>query len=186
MGIKAESQSKPDPPTESGKGRGHSFSGLTSRESIQEVAKNTTGVVAGPELDKLSLGELKHKAARFDAMREGGVLEADGQGGSNADGASPSRPSATKESVGRRTKGAPRWRRKAMEHTALILAVVENGEFPNETAVRTRYGGNATTTAKYRDDSQTLALITLYKTDSVELNKAKSDAAQRRARLKRT
>ncbi len=48
------------------------FAGLNS-EAIQLIAKNTTGVQASPEYDTLSVKELKHKAARFDALRYGNI-----------------------------------------------------------------------------------------------------------------
>lgn len=44
--------------------------GLLSGKTIQEVAMNTTSVVVSPEYDNLPVAELKHKAARFDAMRQ--------------------------------------------------------------------------------------------------------------------
>jgi len=44
-----------------------------SGKTIQQIAKETTSVIVGPEYDKLPVGELKHKAARFDAMRNGDV-----------------------------------------------------------------------------------------------------------------
>jgi hypothetical protein len=46
--------------------------GLTDN-SIRQVAINTTSVIAGSEYDNLPLKELKHKAARFDAMRHADI-----------------------------------------------------------------------------------------------------------------
>jgi hypothetical protein len=42
-------------------------------DSIHQVAINTTSVIAGSGYDSLSVQELKHKAARFDAMRNGEI-----------------------------------------------------------------------------------------------------------------
>jgi hypothetical protein len=41
--------------------------------SIQQAAINTTSVIAGSEYDNLPIKELKHKAARFDALRSGTI-----------------------------------------------------------------------------------------------------------------
>lgn len=38
-------------------------------DSTHKIALNTTSIIAGPEYDALPVQELKHKAARFDAMR---------------------------------------------------------------------------------------------------------------------
>lgn len=43
----------------------------SAENTIREVALNSTGVIAGPEYDNLTAGELKLKAARFDKMRYG-------------------------------------------------------------------------------------------------------------------
>lgn len=39
--------------------------------SVQDIAKNSTSVIVDASLDRLSVQELKHKAARFDFMRYG-------------------------------------------------------------------------------------------------------------------
>lgn len=44
-----------------------------SDDTIRQVAINTTGIIAGSDYDGLSVSELKHKAARFDSLRSGGM-----------------------------------------------------------------------------------------------------------------